>query len=505
MDFFLGNKIVLSLRNITKLYPGVMALNNVSVDFEEGEIHAIVGENGAGKSTLIKAVAGAIQPDNGEIIVNDTKFQALTPTLSRKSGISIIYQEFNLIPVMSAAENIFLGEFIRNGWVCDNKKMKKMTTVLFERLKINIDPDTLVEDLSTGYQQIVEIAKAVSKNAKILIMDEPSAPLTNTEVEIMFDVIRMLQKQGVTIIYISHRMEEIFKISNRVTVMRDGKYIITLKTSETNRNELIKFMVGRQLSETFPQREENNNPPILSIQNLSGNGLRDISFDVKKGEILGLAGLMGAGRTELAQLLFGYKPIKSGKVILNGKQVHIKSPIDAVHNGIALVPEDRKRQGLILEMTIKENITMPLLKEISKVFVTPEKQECKISAKYIKDLNIKTSGMHQFAKNLSGGNQQKVVLGKWLSTNPEILIMDEPTRGIDVNAKQEIYKIMDELVKRGKTIIMISSDMDELIGMADRLVVLCRGRVSGIIEKNMFSQEHILKKSEGSDYNEKVS
>lgn len=501
----MDNQIILSLKNITKRYPGVTALDNVSLEINRGEIHALVGENGAGKSTLIKTISGAIQPDDGEIVVDGHSYKSMTPTMSRKAGVAIIYQEFNLVPVMSASENIFLGEFIQKGWICDVKKMNEMTRKLFKRLKVNIDPEVLIEDLTTGYQQIVEIAKAVSKNAKILIMDEPSAPLANAEVDAMFEIVRMLKKKGVTIIYISHRMEEIFTISDRVSVMRDGKYIATKNTQETSKDELIKLMVGRQLSETFPKRPENDNSTILSIHNLTGNGLQDVSFDVKKGEILGLAGLMGAGRTELAQLLFGFRPIISGEIFYKGEQLHIKSPIDAIHYGIALIPEDRKLQGLILEMSIKENITMPLLKEISKRGVIPDKQENKISKQYMEELKIKSSSMDQMAKSLSGGNQQKVVLAKWLSTNPEILILDEPTRGIDVGAKQEIYKIMVDLVKKGKTIIMISSDMEELIGMSDRMVILCRGRVSGIIEKNEFTQENILKKSEGSEYNEKVS
>lgn len=501
----MNEKIILSLKNITKRYPGVTALDNVSLDIVQGEVHALVGENGAGKSTLIKTISGAIQPDEGEIIINGDTYKGMTPTTSRKAGVAIIYQEFTLVPVMSASENIFMGEFIRKGWVCDHKKMNEMTRALFKRLKVNIDPEVLIEDLTTGYQQIVEIAKAVSKNAKVLIMDEPSAPLANAEVDAMFEIVRMLKKEGVTIIYISHRMEEIFTISDRVSVMRDGKYIATRNTSETNKDELIKLMVGRELSETYPQRPQNDNSTILSLHNLTGNGVHNISFDVKKGEILGLAGLMGAGRTELAQLLFGYRPIISGEILYKDKALHIRCPSDAIQNGIALIPEDRKLLGLVLEMSIKENISMPLLKEISAKGVVKEHQENAIAKQYMDELKIKAASMNQMAQSLSGGNQQKVVLGKWLSTKPEILILDEPTRGIDVGAKQEIYKIMVDLVKQGKTIIMISSDMEELIGMSDRMVVLCRGQVSAIVEKDEFTQENILKKSEGSDYDEKAS
>jgi ribose transport system ATP-binding protein len=496
-----GEKI-LSLRHLTKIYPGVMALDNVSLDFERGEVHALVGENGAGKSTLIKAISGAIQPDEGEIVVAGTSYKAMTPTLSRKAGIAIIYQEFTLVPVMSSAENIFLGEFIRNGWICNQAKMNEITVSLFEKLGVDIDPRTLVQNLSTGYQQIVEIAKAVSKNAKILIMDEPTAPLANAEVAAMFRIIRMLQKEGVTIIYISHRLEEIFQISDRVSVMRDGEYVATRRTSETNKDELIKLMVGRELSEAYPPRPTNKNATILSLRGLTGNGVKKISFDVKKGEILGIAGLMGAGRTELAQLLFGYRAVTGGKVMLNGKAVLLKKPGDAIRNGIALIPEDRKQQGLVMGLSVKENIIMPLLRKVSRYLIVSDSSADRIANRYIDKLRIKVKSLNEITKTLSGGNQQKVVLGKWLSTEPEIIILDEPTRGIDVGAKQEIYNIMVDLVHEGKTIIMISSDMEELIGMSDRMVVLCKGRLTGVLEKHEFDQEYILRKSEGAGSNE---
>jgi len=330
-------------------------------------------------------------------------------------------------------------------------------------------------------------------------MDEPSAPLTTSEVEAMFGVIDTLKKEGVSVIYIYHRLEEIFRVSDRVSVLRDGKYIDTLQTSRTNKDELIKLMVGRELSETYPIRQVKAGETVLSIRKLSGNGVKDISFDVKKGEILGLAGLVGAGRTELAQLLFGYAEITSGEIVLNGKTIHPHNPQEAINEGIALIPEDRKRSGLVLEMSVKDNITMAILKRISKGTIVNNKAEVNVTCSYKDSLKIKTPSIYQKVKNLSGGNQQKTVLAKWLATGTQVLILDEPTRGIDVGAKQEIYKIQNDLVAEGKTIIMISSDMEELIGMSDRIVVICRGRVAGIIEKKLFNQEYILKKSAGSE------
>lgn len=493
---------ILKLNHISKLYPGVVALDDLNIEFKEGEIHAMVGENGAGKSTMIKTISGAVQPTRGTIEINNHTYEQMTPTLSRQNGIAVIYQEFTLIPVLSASENIFLGEFIMKGMVLDRKEMDKKAEELFNRLHVDIDPSTKVADLTTGYQQIVEIAKAVSKDAKILIMDEPSAPLTTSEVEVMFKIVDTLKTQGVTIIYISHRMEEIFRLSDRVSVLRDGKYITTVNTADTSKSELIKLMVGRELSETYPERKNKASETVLSIKKLTGNGVKDVSFDVKRGEVLGLAGLIGAGRTELAQLLFGYEKIISGEIILNGKSIRPKNCIEAIAAGIALVPEDRKRQGLVLEMSIKENTTMPSMKRISTLAVISSDQEKEMSQSYMDSLRTKAPSIEQKTKNLSGGNQQKVVLAKWLAMDPQVLIFDEPTRGIDVGAKQEIYNIMNELADNGKTILMISSDMEELIGMSDRIVVLCKGRVTGLLEKEEVSQELILSKSAGSDTDE---
>ena len=490
-------KIVLSLENITKKYPGVLALNNVSMSFLEGEVHALLGENGAGKSTLIKAVAGAINLDGGIIHVGGRDHQQMTPHISRSLGIEVIYQEFNLVPTMSVAENIFLGDKVSDKFLVDYKAMKTKARDIFKLFNVDINPDAMVQDLPPAKQQIVEIAKAVSKNVKILIMDEPSAPLSVSEVEHMFEIIRSLKQKGVTIIYISHRLEEVFRISDRVSVMRDGRYVATRLTKETNRKELINLMVGRELKESYPARA---NPPgeiALEVKNLSGNGDKDISFSVRKGEILGISGLVGAGRTELAMLLFGAVPSESGEVLIDGRPVQIKSPQDAIQKGVGLLTEDRKGQGLFLEMGVGWNISFPIIRKLSKYGVVNTKTETKIAQKYKERMNIKTPSLEQRVINLSGGNQQKVVLAKALAAESDVLIFDEPTRGIDVGTKQEIYQLMTELANNGNAILMISSDMEELLGMSDRIIVLSEGKLAGEVTKEQFSQDYILDLASG--------
>jgi ribose transport system ATP-binding protein len=364
---------------------------------------------------------------------------------------------------------------------------------IFDQLNIDINPKTLVKNLTVGYQQIVEIAKALSKNAKILIMDEPSAPLTKSELKHLFEMVDKLKKQGVTIIYISHRLDEVFRLGDRVTVIRDGEKIKTLNTDETNVDELITLMVGRELKETFPPRESNIQDDILLEANhLTGNGVVDCTFNVKKGEVLGFGGLIGAGRTELAELIFGYSEIESGEIIYKGEKISPKSPEEAIDHGIALVPEDRKQQGVLLDIDIKGNISMSILQRISSYSVVDKTREIDISSNYRKKMNIKTPNLEQKVKNLSGGNQQKVVIAKWLASNPDLIILDEPTRGIDVGAKFEIYKLINQLVAEGKTIILISSEMEELIGMSDRIMVLAEGEITGMLQKDEFSQEKIL-------------
>jgi ribose transport system ATP-binding protein len=493
----MDSKIVLSLKNITKKYPGVLALDNVSLDFLEGEVHALLGENGAGKSTLIKAVAGAINIDGGIIHVGGQDYQHMTPHLSRSMGIEVIYQEFNLVETMSAAENIFLGDRVSPSPLVDYGAMRSKARELFDLFNVDIDPNTLVRELSSAKKQIVEIAKAVSKNVKLLIMDEPSAPLSVTEVEHMFEIINRLKQKGVTIIYISHRLEEVFRISDRVSVMRDGQYVATKMTKDTNRKELIGLMVGRELKETYPAR---SNPPgeiALEVKNLTGNGDHDISFSVRKGEILGISGLVGAGRTELAMLLFGAAPIESGEIWVDGQPVKIRSSLDAIQHGMGLLTEDRKGKGLFLEMGVGWNISFPIVRKLSKFGVVDTKTEQKITEQYRQRIDIKTPNMEQRVINLSGGNQQKVVLAKSLAAESDILIFDEPTRGIDVGAKQEIYNLMCELADGGQAILMISSDMEELLGMSDRIIVLCEGKLAGEVKREQFSQDYILDLASG--------
>jgi ribose transport system ATP-binding protein len=484
---------ILQLQNITKTYPGVTALESVSLEVQRGEIHALVGENGAGKSTLIKTCSGAITPDKGKIVINGREFFSLTPKRSEENGIAVIYQEFNLIKELSVAENVFLGRAIRKGMIIDRKAMERAAEELFGQLDVSINPRRLVKNLSVGYQQIVEIAKALSINAKLLIMDEPSAPLTVTEVEHLYAVVKKLKAAGVTIIYISHRLEEIFQLSDKVTVMRDGKKIETLETAQTNIQKLITLMVGRELKENFPFRPACiQDEVLLEVDGLSGNGVKDIHFTVRRGEVVGLAGLIGAGRTETAQLIFGVKRKDAGIIRMNGKDVLCKLPQDAIKQSISLVPEDRKQQGVLLGMSIRNNISVPILKRLSKYFVVNRKRESALVEKYHDELRIKTPSIDQLVKNLSGGNQQKVVLAKWLASDAELIIFDEPTRGIDVGAKYEIYKLINEMALRGKGVLMISSEMEELIGIADRIIVMADGSVIKELGKAEFNQETIL-------------
>jgi len=493
------DRALLSLHGISKQYPGVVALSDVSLEFRQGEVHALIGENGAGKSTLIKTLSGAVDPTSGWIEMDGKKYHGLTPAQARELGIAVIYQEFTLIPELSAAENIFLGDFPLIGPILDRKSMWARAAELFARLGVQIDPKTPVQGLTTGYQQIVEIAKALSRDARVLVMDEPSAPLTTSEVEAMFDVVATLKEHGVTVIYISHRLEEIFRIADRVSVLRDGKYIRSLNVVDTNKSELIRLMVGRDLSETFPQRTTGPGEVTIQVRNLSGNGVRDISFEARRGEILGFAGLVGAGRTELMEMLFGVAPVASGEIHLHGRPIRPKDVVSAISSGLALVPEDRKRHGVILDLTVRDNISLPLLRRISTLGVVRRRRERAVADKYRDALRIKTPSLSQKLGNLSGGNQQKVVLAKWLAMDADTFIFDEPTRGIDVGAREEIYTIMNDLAAEGKTLIMISSDMEELLGMSDRMVVLCRGRLAGTLTKSEFSQERILTMASGAE------
>lgn len=489
--------IILAMKNITKIYPGVRALDNMTVEFQRGEVHALLGENGAGKSTLIKVLAGAIEPESGEIYLEGESYAKLSPKTSAQLGIQVIYQETNLIESLSAAENVFLGNLITDGILVNQRKMYAETQRLFDSLKIKINPKTTVKYLTTGQRQIVEIAKAVSRNAKIIVMDEPSSSLTNSEVEALFQIVEDLQQKGVTVIYISHRLEELFQICQRVTVMRDGQYVKTLEIEKTTRDELIHLMVGRTLNETYPERKSVIGDVVLKVKNLYGNGDTNINFELRKGEILGFAGLVGAGRTELMRMIYGADPAEKGELILEGKSARLMEPTDGIRNGIGLIPEDRKLHGVILKMNIRHNITLASLKGISKWGMIRNRQEMEQAEFFRNKLKIKTPDLRQKTMNLSGGNQQKVVLAKWLATNSRILIFDEPTRGIDVGAKQEIYRLMRDLAEEGKSIIMVSSDMEEILGMADRILVMYEGRITGEVLQYDFSQETIMKLASG--------
>lgn len=488
------SEYVLELQNIVKRYPGVLALNNVSLHVKKGQILGLIGENGAGKSTLIKTCSGAVIPDSGKILVNGKEFSSMTPQLARENGIAIIYQEFNNVKGLTAAENLFLGNPIRKGILIDKKQMEAEAKEAFERLNININPNELCGNLSVGFQQMIEIAKAIRLNAEVLIMDEPSAPLTSKEVESMISVCELLKSKGVAIIYICHRLEEIFRLTSEIVVLRDGEYVNTLITKESNVKELIQLMVGRELKESFPPRSSSfiKDEVFLKLEHVTGNGDKDISLELKKGEVLGIGGLVGAGRTELAQLLFGAAKKESGKIFLKGIEINPKCPKEAIRLKIALVPEDRKRHGAILHNSINHNINMPIYDKNSTFSVIDTKKEKSTTLEQVKGLLIKTPTIKQIVKNLSGGNQQKVILGKWLAADSELIILDEPTRGIDVGAKVEIYKLINSLVEMGKTILLISSEMEELIGMSDRIIVFSEGRITGELQKSEFSQNAIM-------------
>ncbi|KPJ88136.1 MAG: D-ribose transporter ATP-binding protein [Spirochaetes bacterium DG_61] len=492
-------EIILSVRNVTKSYPGVRALDEVSIDFRRGEVHAIVGENGAGKSTLIKVLTGAIQPDSGEIELEGVVHSSFTPHEALFDlGIAAIYQEFNLVPDLSVAENVFFGKEITRGMFINMKKMCSEAEKILDRLGMKINPRTLVKDLSIAYQQIVEISKAVSRNVRLLIMDEPSAPLSTNEVDHMFDLVRTLKRQGVTVIYISHRLAEAFEIADRITVLRDGKYIRTLNARETNRQELISLMVGRTLGETYPEKRFKSEEVALEVRGLyTEKFLKNISFKLHRGEILGFGGLVGAGRTELARAIFGADPIEAGKIYVEGRQVRIHNTSTAIEKGIGLIPEDRKQHGILAEMTVKENISYSALRNLNHFGIIMGKEEERIALNFKEKLSIKTPDLERKAKNLSGGNQQKVVLSKWLATQCKVLLFDEPTRGIDVGAKQEIYELIKQLAEEGTGIIFISSELPELLGMCDRILIMRKGEIAGTFMKGEATQDAILDLASG--------
>ncbi|MDR1613326.1 MAG: sugar ABC transporter ATP-binding protein [Planctomycetota bacterium] len=483
---------ILELRDVTKIYPGVRAMDRVSLSFRRGEVHAIVGENGAGKSTLIKTLTGAIQPSSGAVVLDGVEHAHFTPGEAMRLGVGVIYQEFNLIPFLSVAQNIFYGREPMKGLFINAPEMNKRTGELCRRMDIDLNPRARVKDLGVAHQQIVEILKAVSQNARILIMDEPTAPLTHGEIESLFRIVRNLKESGVTVIYISHRLEEIFEICDRVTVMRDGQYVSTQNTADTDMPALIAAMVGRELGADYPKTPVAPGEVVLSVRGLTTDVVNGVSFDLRRGEILGLGGLVGAGRTETARAIFGADQLKSGEVLVRGSRVAIATPRDAIARGIGLITEDRKSQGLVLGMRVDENISYTVLDRHSTFGFLHPAELVRVCGELVEELRIKITSLGQKVNTLSGGNQQKVALAKWLARDCDIIIFDEPTRGIDVGAKREIYQLMQKLAEAGKGLIMISSEMPELIGMSDRIIVMCEGRVTGELTRNDFTQDRIL-------------
>jgi len=487
----------LQMSHITKRFPGVLALSNVSFNLRRGEVHALLGENGAGKSTLMKILSGVYQPDEGDIVFEDNRVAFVTPLSAQKAGVTIIHQEFNLFPDLTVEENIYIGrEFCKNNqWRLDKSKQRQATVDILQKLNLNISPDTLVADLTVAQQQMVEIAKAISVNAKILIMDEPTAALTETEIESLFQVTRLLKSQGTGIVYISHRLEELALIADRATIMRDGQYIATVDYDEVQISDLIAMMVGRDLGNIYPRREARPpQPAVLEVKGLTRKGvLKDINFTLHRGEILGFAGLMGAGRTELARAIFGADPIDSGEIILQGSSTVIKDIADAIAKGISYLTEDRKKEGLALGLSVESNIMLGNYPEYSDALGNVNAKRClQTCHEQVKTLRIKTPHLEQAAMNLSGGNQQKIIIARWVCKDTDVLIFDEPTRGIDVGAKLEIYELMNRLVANGKSIIMISSELPEVLGMCDRILVMRNGRITGQLSAGDATQEKIM-------------
>jgi ribose transport system ATP-binding protein len=492
-------KPLVLMEGIDKSFPGVRALENCRFELWPGEVHALVGENGAGKSTLMKVLTGVFQKDAGRIIYKGKEVKIPNPRVAQELGISIVHQELNLMPHLTVAQNIFIGrEARRKGFslFLDEESMNERAQELLDLFHINIDPRIRVKELTVAKQQMVEIAKALSFNAEVLIMDEPTAALSEAEVEELFRILRKLKEKGMGIIYISHRLEELKEIADRVTVMRDGHYIGTLDIHEATIDKIINMMVGRNIYETSSREHiDKETEVVLEVKNLNrGREIRDVSFKLKKGEILGLAGLVGAGRTEVARAIFGADSVESGEVYVRGQRVRIKSPADAIRHGIAYLSEDRRRYGLMLGLSVEDNVVLPSMSEFLRFnFFVHRKKSKERCAEYVDKLRIKTPTLAQKVKNLSGGNQQKVIVAKWLLKNCEILIFDEPTRGIDVGAKSEIYKLLNELVEEGKSIIMISSELPEILRMSHRILVMCEGRITGEIDAREATEEVVMK------------
>lgn len=484
----------LEMRGITKQFPGVLALNKVNLSVYPGKVLALVGENGAGKSTLMKVLSGVYKRDAGEIFIEGQQVEIASPLASRQMGISIIHQELSVLNNMDIAENIFVGrEKKKNGFV-DKKKQHEEAQLLLQRVGLTIDTHTITRQLSTAQKQMVEVAKALSFNSKLIIMDEPTSSLTDKETAMLMDIIRKLRSEGVAIVFISHRMNEIFEISDEIAVMRDGEMVQHMITAEVDEQQVIAAMVGRDVNDIFHKETAPIGDVVLEVKDLNTRGfLKNISFKVRAGEIVGFAGLVGAGRSEVMRALFAVDPRESGEIFIDGKKVEIKSTVDALKAGMGFVPEDRKEQGLILKQTIRMNTSLAALDSVANGWFIDRKHERTLSDEYVSKLKVKTPSIEQRIMNLSGGNQQKVVIAKWMATHPKVLILDEPTRGIDVGAKKEIHTLMSELAKQGVAIIMISSELPEVLGMADRIYVMHDGCIRGEVDRTQASQESIMK------------
>lgn len=488
------NEVIVSMKNISKSFPGVKALDKVNFELRSGEVMALLGENGAGKSTLMKILSGVYTRDEGSMEIFGKEYGDLTPKQAQQAGVAIIHQELNMCKHLSVAENMFLGREIQGKISLNNARMEEEAQRILDDLKISINPKQIVGDLPVSKQQMVEIAKALSINAKILIMDEPTSALTAREIEDLFRIIRKLKSEGRGIVYISHRLEELAQIVDRVTIMRDGQYITDGNFADMTMDQIIANMVGREIKEKFPRVECEKGKKIFEVKNLNaGKMVRDINFAVYEGEIVGFAGLMGAGRTETTRAIFGVDPKESGQIFVDGKEVHIHCPMDAIKNGVVLAPEDRKKDGLCTKLSIRQNLALPNLDWVcSKFGVINSSKENKLCEKAVDDLKIKTPSVEIDSGNLSGGNQQKVVVGKWMARDSRVVIFDEPTRGIDVGAKVEIYNLMNELKKQGIAVMFVSSEMPEVMGIADRIIVMCDGRITGEVMARETTQNEIL-------------
>lgn len=484
----------IEMRGIDKSFGSNQVLKQAGFTLESGEVHALMGENGAGKSTLMKILTGVYTKDAGTVLVDGKEVNYKNPQEAEKAGIVFIYQELNVMFDLTVEENLFMGKEIHGKFgICDKKAMQKKAQEALNTLGVNISPKTVMSELSVGQQQMVEICKALMADAKVIIMDEPTAALTQSETVALFKVIESLRKKGVSMVYISHRMEEIFELCDRITVLRDGSYIGVKNIPETNMNEIVKMMIGREIGERYPSRDVKIGKEVLKVKGLTRKGtFHDVSFSVRAGEVLGVSGLMGAGRTEIMQAIFGNLSYESGTIEIDGKEVKVSNPRQAMEHGIGFITEDRKTEGLMLDKSIRENISLCNLGRISKSSVISKEAEKDMVAEAIKDLHIKCFGPFHECNNLSGGNQQKVVLAKWILTNPKILILDEPTRGVDIGAKKEIYNIINKLAAQGVAIIMVSSELPEVLGMSDNIMVVREGEVRGIISYEEANQERVM-------------